>query len=52
MVFKLIHCIKEHWWSLTLSWPDEVQKNVFDRPFVLSILYKTTDSFHEFMSVT
>ena len=35
MVFKLIHCIKEHWWSLTLSWPDEVQRMVFDRPFVL-----------------
>ena len=24
--FKVIHCIKEHWWSLTLSWPDEVQR--------------------------
>ena len=35
MVFKLLHYIKEHWWSLTLSWPDEVQRMVFDRPFVL-----------------
>ena len=25
--FKIyIYCIKEHWWSLTSSWPDEVQK--------------------------
>ena len=36
MVFKLIHCINEHWWSLTLSWPDKVQRMVFDHPFVLS----------------
>ena len=21
-----IYCIKEHWWSLTSSWPDEVQR--------------------------
>ena len=26
MIFKLLHYIKEHWWSLTLSWPDEIQK--------------------------
>ena len=32
--FQLIHCIKEHWWSLSLSWPDEVQRMIFDRPFV------------------
>ena len=26
-VFKIyIYCIKEHWWSLTSSWPDEVQR--------------------------
>ena len=25
--FKIyIYCIKEHWWSLTSSWPDEVQR--------------------------
>ena len=24
---------KKHWWSLSLSWPDEVQRIVFDRPF-------------------
>ena len=29
-----IKYIKEHWWSLTLSWPDEVQRMVFDRPLV------------------
>ena len=23
---KFIYCIKEHWWSLTSSWPDEVQR--------------------------
>ena len=25
-VFKSILIIKEHWWSLTSSWPDEVQR--------------------------
>ena len=25
-VFKSIHTIKEHWWFLILSWPDEVQR--------------------------
>ena len=34
--FQTFHYIKEHWWSLTLSWPDEVQRMIFDRPFVLS----------------
>ena len=25
--FKIyIYCMKEHWWSLTSSWPDEVQR--------------------------
>ena len=36
-VFKSIHVyslIQKHWWSLTLSWPDEVQ-TIFDRPLVL-----------------
>ena len=26
---------KEHWWSLTSSWPDEVQRVFFDRPLIL-----------------
>ena len=26
MFSKSIYDIKEHWWSLTLSWPDEVQR--------------------------
>ena len=27
MAFQIyIYSIKEHWWSLTLSWPDEVQR--------------------------
>ena len=34
---KLLHYIKEHWWSLTMSGPNEVQRMVFDRPFVLNI---------------
>ena len=25
---KFICSLKEHWWSLTLSWPDEVQKMI------------------------
>ena len=24
-VFNILYSIKEHWWALTLSWPDEVQ---------------------------
>ena len=32
-IFKPICSIKEHWWFLSLSWPDEVQRMVFDRPF-------------------
>ena len=35
IVFNLYY-IKEHWWSLTLSWPDGVQRMAFDRPLVLS----------------
>ena len=27
---------QKHWWSLTLSWPDEVQRMFFDRPLVLN----------------
>ena len=42
---------QKHWWSLTSSWPDEVQRMVFDRPdmfvYILILLYKSTDSFHE-----
>ena len=45
MIFKLIHFIKEHWWSLSLSWPDEVQRMIFDRPFVLRIKYKNHKQF-------
>ena len=26
MFLKYIYCIKEHWWSLTSSWPDKVQR--------------------------
>ena len=35
MFLKSIYIIKEHWWSLTLSWPNEVQRTFFDRPWVL-----------------
>ena len=28
-VFKSIRIIKEHWWTLTSSWPDEVQRMFF-----------------------
>ena len=31
-VLKSIHIINEHWWSLTLSSPDKVQRIFFDRP--------------------
>ena len=42
---------QKHWWSLTSSWPDEVQRMIFDRPYVFNKLRKTTDNFHEFKSV-
>ena len=35
MFLKPIHLIKEHWWPLTLSWPDEVQRTFFNRSWVL-----------------
>ena len=25
-IFKCTYSIKEHWWTLTLSWPDKVQR--------------------------
>ena len=25
-VFKSIRTIREHWWSLILSWPDKIQR--------------------------
>ena len=31
---------QKHWWSLTSSWPDEVQRMVFDPPYILNLLYK------------
>ena len=34
-VLKSIRIIKEHWWSLILSWPDGVQRIFLDRPWVL-----------------
>ena len=34
-VLKFICIIKEQQWSLTLSWPDEVQRMFFNRPEVL-----------------
>ena len=34
---KYLYSMKQkHWWSLTLSWPDEVQKMFFDRPLILN----------------
>ena len=34
---KYLYSMKQkHWWSLTLSWPDEVQRILFDRPLVLN----------------
>ena len=35
---KYLYSIKQkHWWSLALSWPDEVQRMFFDRPLILKI---------------
>ena len=44
---KSICNIKEHWWSLTLSWPDEVQRMILTvhEPFKYDI--DTIDYFHE-----
>ena len=35
MFLKPISIIKEHWWSLTLSWPIGVQRMFFDLSWVL-----------------
>ena len=45
--FKSICSIKEHWWSLTLSWLNEVQRMISTahEPFKYDI--DTTDYFHE-----
>ena len=50
MIFKVIHCIKEHGWSLTLSWPDEVRER-FRPPigFKKKNKVNTTDEFHVFL---
>ena len=50
MIFKLISCIKEHWWSLSLSWSDEVQR-MFSTAhclFMIIVLQPQTFSFMSF----
>ena len=51
MFSKSICSTKEHWWSLTSSWPDEIQK-VFSTThgFFLKLSIDTTNDFHEMIS--
>ena len=54
MFSKSIYSIKEHWWSLTLSWSDEVQRmfliaheflnvKLIPQMIFMNILYKRDD---------
>ena len=47
MFSKSICSTKEHWWSLTSSWPDEVQRMFYNRPWAFKYIIDTTDDFHE-----
>ena len=40
-----LHSIKEHWWSLTLFWPDKVQRIFSTAHEFLKENLKTTDNF-------
>ena len=40
-----IYVIKEHWWSLTLSWLDKIQKMFSTAHELLKENLKTTDDF-------
>ena len=51
MFSKSICSIKQHWWSLTLSCPDEDQKMVFDRPWAFKCKIDTTNDFNEFFYI-
>ena len=50
-VFKSICSIKKHWWSLTLSWPDEVQRMFSTAHDTFECNNYTIDDFHEFYTV-
>ena len=51
IVFNSICSIKEHWWSLTLSWSDEVQRMFSTIRELLNVKIYTTDGFHEFYTI-
>ena len=48
-VLKSICCIKEHWWSLILSWPDEVQR-MFSTAHCLFMIIVLQPQIFSFMS--
>ena len=43
MFWKSIVLWKKHWWSLTLSWPDDIQKTFFTSHDVFNLKWKCTD---------
>ena len=47
MFSKSICSIKEHWWSLTSSWPDEVQRVFSTTHGFFKHSIDTTNDFHE-----
>ena len=50
-VFKTyIYSIKEYWWSLTSSWPDEVQRVFFTAHGFFSVILIPQTIFHEIFS--
>ena len=51
MFSKYICSTKEHWWALTSSWLDEVQRMLSTAHELLNVKIYTTDDFHEFYMI-
>ena len=47
-IYKHIHVLEKHWWTLVLSWPDELEKVGQPEKNVLKRKYKTTDDLLNF----
>ena len=51
MFLKSICNIKQHWWSLVLSWPDEVQRKISTAHELLKVKIDTTDKYMFFLYI-
>ena len=52
MFSKSICSIKEHWWSLALSWPDEIQRKFLTAHKLLNVKIDTRDEYMFFFIYT